>query len=100
MNVSRKSLGSDLAKVGAHVIQPAEYEDVPELTEADFARGEVRRGGRPRLESPQQQLTLRLDQDVIAAFRATGEGWQSLINQALRRAVEADELEMNGPGMK
>ena len=30
------------------------------------------------------QITLRLDQDVIAKFRATGRGWQSRINAALR----------------
>jgi uncharacterized protein (DUF4415 family) len=30
---------------------------------------------------------LRLDQDVIETFRATGPGWQSRINEILRRAV-------------
>jgi uncharacterized protein (DUF4415 family) len=34
-----------------------------------------------------QQVTLRLDQDVLNSFRATGPGWQSRINAALRKVV-------------
>jgi uncharacterized protein (DUF4415 family) len=33
-----------------------------------------------------QQVTLRLDKDVVERFRATGAGWQSRINDALRKA--------------
>lgn len=33
-----------------------------------------------------QQVTLRLDPDVLAKFRATGRGWQGRINAALRAA--------------
>lgn len=33
-----------------------------------------------------QQVTLRLDPDVLAKFRATGPGWQARINAALRAA--------------
>jgi uncharacterized protein (DUF4415 family) len=32
-----------------------------------------------------QQITLRLDRDVIERFRATGPGWQARINEALKR---------------
>jgi uncharacterized protein (DUF4415 family) len=42
--------------------------------------------GRPRLETPKKLVTLRLDQDVVDKFRATGKGWQSRINEALRQA--------------
>jgi hypothetical protein len=34
-------LGSDLAKVATHVIQPEEYEELPELTDDMLARGKV-----------------------------------------------------------
>jgi uncharacterized protein (DUF4415 family) len=73
--------------------------DSPELSEADFARArpfaEVfpklaesieRSRGRPRSAVPKKQVTLRLDQDVIDAFKASGPGWQSRINEALRKA--------------
>jgi uncharacterized protein (DUF4415 family) len=42
--------------------------------------------GRPSLEHPKKQITLRLDEDVIAKFRASGKGWQGRINEALRKA--------------
>jgi uncharacterized protein (DUF4415 family) len=34
-----------------------------------------------------QQVALRLDPDVLDYFRATGPGWQSRINEALRKAM-------------
>lgn len=33
-----------------------------------------------------QQITLRLDRDVVAKYRATGPGWQARINAALKAA--------------
>ena len=47
----------------------------------------LRRGrGRPKSDTAKQQVTLRIDRDILDRFRATGEGWQSRINQALRKA--------------
>jgi len=65
----------------------------PELTDewfnkADLYYGEtlLRRGrGRPPLDNSKKLVSLRLDQDVIDAFRADGPGWQSRINAALRK---------------
>ena len=45
---------------------------------------------RPRqtaLPGVKEQITLRLDQDVLDRFRETGPGWQELLNAALRKAV-------------
>lgn len=76
-------------------------DDNPEWTEEDFARARPiaefpdlaaafakakAKGGRPR-GSNKQQVTLRLDTDVIERFKAGGSGWQSRINEALRRAI-------------
>lgn len=36
-----------------------------------------------------ERITIRLDHDVLAKFRATGPGWQSRINDALKRAKVA-----------
>lgn len=47
----------------------------------------VRRGRKPGTAGAKQLTSLRLDPDVIAHFRATGEGWQSRINAALRKAA-------------
>lgn len=51
-----------------------------------FAPGE-KFAGRPPLANPKQQVTLRLDPDVLEKFRATGRGWQSRINAELRKAL-------------
>lgn len=58
-------------------------EAFPELTE------EIRRnlGGRPKSENPKLAVSIRLDRDVVEAFKADGEGWQSRINEALRKAA-------------
>jgi uncharacterized protein (DUF4415 family) len=75
--------------------------DNPEWTAADFKRArparEVvpnivaaylrRRGRPPEGEASKVQVTLRLDQAVIAHFKATGEGWQTRINQTLAKAI-------------
>lgn len=42
--------------------------------------------GRPPVESPRQHISLRLDPDVIAKFKATGKGWQGRINEVLKQA--------------
>src|SRR5579872_2772088 len=93
MSENKRVIHTDLAKLDAHEIQPEEYEDIPELTDEWFDRadlhygdGLIRRGrGRPPLETPKKLVSLRLDQDVIATFRASGPGWQSRINDALRK---------------
>lgn len=50
----------------------------------------------PRVETParvpavpgvRQQVTLRLDQDVLEHFQQDGPGWQDRINAALRKAA-------------
>jgi uncharacterized protein (DUF4415 family) len=67
-------------------------DDAPELTEAFFDRAEIRHGdkvlrrGRPPLAHPKQAVKLRLDADVLAAYRSTGAGWQTRINADLRKA--------------
>jgi hypothetical protein len=40
---SRRPLGSDLARVDAHVIQADEYEEIPELTEESLANAIIKR---------------------------------------------------------
>ena len=40
--------------------------------------------GRPPLANPKEHLNIRLDVDVVGAFRRTGSGWQTRLNNALR----------------
>ncbi len=52
------------------------------------ANGTLTRAGRPSLgDAAKQQVTLRIDPDVLAKFREGGPGWQGRINAALRVAA-------------
>jgi uncharacterized protein (DUF4415 family) len=81
-------------------------DDAPELTEEMMEIAELRVGGKvirpatgylgpngvvrgrpPLRDHAKQQVTLRLDPDVVERFRADGPGWQGRMNAALRRAV-------------
>jgi uncharacterized protein (DUF4415 family) len=53
------------------------------------AQGTLTKRGRPRLENPKRQVTLRLDADLIERLRQSGPGWQSRVNAILRKAVRA-----------
>lgn len=77
-----------------------EVSDNPEWTEEDFkharpfadvfpelAASIVRSRGRSAVESPKKQVTLRLDADLVERYRSSGKGWQSRMNEDLRKAV-------------
>ena len=52
----------------------------------------MRRGrGRPKKADRKVNQTLRLDQDVLDAFREEGSGWQARINQVLRENMPRRE---------
>jgi uncharacterized protein (DUF4415 family) len=83
--VSSRSLGSDLRRVDAHVIRRREYDELPELTDDMLARGKVNRGGRPRSANPRKLISIRLPEDVIKRWRATGPGWQTRMADRLAK---------------
>jgi uncharacterized protein (DUF4415 family) len=58
---SARKLGSDLARVDAHVIAPHEYDELPEITDE-----------------------MRLPEEVIQRWRATGPGWQTRMADRLK----------------
>ncbi|MFZ1989345.1 MAG: BrnA antitoxin family protein [Alphaproteobacteria bacterium] len=67
--------------------------DNPPLTDEDFKR--MRPARRPGQRGPQKAPTkepvnLRLDKDVLDYFRAAGEGWQTRINDALKKLVHSE----------
>ena len=80
-------IGSDLKKADALSITPEQYQEIPELTEQWFREADGRKVGRPKSANPKVPLKLRLDRDVVEAFRATGPGWQTKINATLRMSL-------------
>ena len=69
------------AEITAAALKDPDAQPVDEL----FARR-----GRPKLANPKQSVLLRLDPDVVARFKAGGEGWQTRMNEALRKAAGLD----------
>ncbi|MDB3998757.1 BrnA antitoxin family protein [Litorivicinus sp.] len=69
-------------------------DDAPELTSEFFETAdlyedkEVKPRGRPKSTSTKEPVKLRLDADVLAALRASGDGWQTRINETLRAALK------------
>ena len=53
------------------------------------AAEKIIRKGRPKVSNPKQALTVRYDADIVAAFKATGAGWQTRMNDALRDWLES-----------
>jgi len=94
MPAKKRALGSDLKKVDRHVVQPHEYDEIPELSAEWFASadhhrgGKVVRPGRPKSDDPKQLVSLRLDADVLRWFKRTGAG--------IRRASEKFSSVMSG----
>jgi uncharacterized protein (DUF4415 family) len=86
---SRRTLKSDLSRVDAHVIQPNEYKELPELTNEMLVRAKVKKGGRPRSLNPRKLISLRLPEDVIARWKATGPGWQTRMAERLSKVKPA-----------
>ena len=74
--------------------------DNPELTKADFARAapfaevfpdlaaSIRKGRGPNKALTKKLVSLRLSPEVIEHFKATGDGWQSRIDETLRKVVK------------
>mgnify|MGYP002335800300 CR=1 FL=1 len=76
---------SDLERVDAYPLPALGDEALPELTDAMLARGVLRRAGRPLSDDPRRQVTIRLPASVLAAWKATGPGWQTRMAELLRK---------------
>ena len=58
--------------------------DTYELCDAEFSLLKPQRLGRPLSEQTKERITIRLSPEVVSAFRATGAGWQTRIDAALK----------------
>jgi uncharacterized protein (DUF4415 family) len=88
-------------------------DDNPEWTAEDFANArpasevlpelfgtknagdllQPKKTGRPRTSTPKIFTGIRLDADVLEAFRATGSGWQTRMNEALKEWLKEHSAE-------
>ena len=49
------------------------------------------KGGRPKSEVTKEHINIRLSRDVLDAFRATGKGWQTRIDEVLKEWIKAHQ---------
>ena len=66
---------------------------LPELFGPAVATSMLKPRGRPRAANVKTRTTIRLSPEVIQAFRASGDGWQTRIDAALK-----DWLVTHSPG--
>jgi len=84
--VNKRSIKSDLARVDRIKDAEIDYSDIPALDKSFFTRATA------AWPPAKQQLTIRLDADVLAWLKANGRGYQTRINHILRAAMESQAL--------
>jgi len=52
----------------------------------------INRNGRPLKENRKKQINLRIDSDIVDFFQNTGAGWQTRINDSLRKVIQLREM--------
>ena len=82
------------AKKRSTPITWSDPDDAPELTDEFFKSADLYEGsklkarGRPKAAMTKVPVKLRIDSDVLEALRASGEGWQTRINETLRASLK------------
>lgn len=86
-NTTSKKYGTDLERLRNMKDEDIDFSDIPRTTPEFWANGVVRKGLRPSFRK--QQITLRIDRDVLEFLKAEGEGYQTKINTLLRSYMDA-----------
>ena len=79
-----KQSKTDWAKIKARKDRDVDFSDAPELGDDFFTEATLWPGIK-------KQITIRIDPDVVDFFKTKGRGYQSSINAALRRYMEAQQ---------
>ena len=81
------------------VDEHGEVADLSRLDQAEFkpfsslpTSLQTKLRGRPKAAVTKERITIRLSPDVIQTFRASGEGWQTRIDAALREWLETHKV--------
>ena len=85
--VSKKPIKSDLARIDRMRDADIDYSDIPPLDKAFLKKATA-------VWPPvKQQVTIRLDADVLDWLKGHGRGYQTLINRILRVVMESQPPE-------
>ena len=88
-HISRKSQ-TDWKRVDKLQDDEIDFSDNAELTPELFAKAIVRQGLKPVVRK--NQVTLRIDEDVLKWFKKQGTGYQTRINSLLKAYKEAHQV--------
>jgi len=82
MPAKERTIKSDLARIDKLRDEDIDYSDIPELDDEVFAQ--------PLVPWPpkKETITIRVDSDVLGWFKRQGRGYQTRINQILRRYMD------------
>ena len=84
-----KSITDERLKEIAAII-PAPDDESPEITETEAVRARFAHESHPewyRIVPVKQQISIKIDKDILEALKAEGKGYQTRINKILRDAV-------------
>ena len=81
--MSKGSTKSDLARIDRMKDSEIDYSDIPPLDKSFYTKATE------TWPPSKQQLTIRLDADVLKWLKAQGRGYQTRINRILRAAMES-----------
>ena len=81
---TKRSSKTDWERIDAMRDEDIDYSDIPKMGPDFFANAILWPG-------PKEQITLRLDPDVLKFFRKSGRGYQTTINAVLRKYMEAQQ---------
>jgi uncharacterized protein (DUF4415 family) len=82
MPAKERAIKTDLARIDRLGDEEIDYSDIPELDDEVFAQPLV---AWPSRKAP---ITIRVDADVLDWFKQQGRGYQTRINQVLRRYMD------------
>ena len=81
-----------LTEQDLHDFRPAAQVLPAELYEGLLAMNQAKPRGRPKAEMTKERITIRLSPEVVQSFRATGDGWQTRIDAALKEWLKTHTL--------
>jgi len=89
-----KGSQTDWERVDAMTDEDIDLPEIPEVTEEQMARAELRVGGQP-VPKGKVRVNMFLDGNIVAYFkaRAAGRGYQTLINDTLKESIRQRGLE-------
>ena len=80
----KKTSGTDWTRLESMTDEEIDTSDIPELDDVFFNEAELR-------VPAKKPVTIRLDSDVLDWFKSQGQGYQTRINNLLRKYMEAKQ---------